>query len=363
MGGMHIHYTILFVDGTKWLLRIPRQNFTSFSDELSNAIMLNECATLKWLEDSDIPTPKLHAYGLRNDPSNMAGVAYMLIDCMEGTPLLDLSPSDAQIRQVYGSLASLLAELARRPLDQIGSLTLNSQGEICIGPVVGDRTGSLAELGMFDSGRSYYVAWCEEHLKLIADHQLFVRYPVNAYLIFSFLTLQAQRGFWCSADENDDIAPFFLKHMDDKGDHILVDDGFVITGIIDWTFARIVPSYEAFGPSLATANMNDMYSGTVRPTVHDRMLAAALKDKDPTLSWFADSPDKIRRLTFALGSGVDLSWDEAQMLFKGIMQVFQEKYIDWDSSSQEAFLLFGEDARLKGLVADIERNPKLVLKD
>ncbi|KAK4442577.1 hypothetical protein QBC34DRAFT_282140, partial [Podospora aff. communis PSN243] len=28
-----------------------------------------------------------------------------------------------------------------------------------------------------------------------------------------------------------------LKHYDDKGDHILVDDEYNITGVIDWEFA------------------------------------------------------------------------------------------------------------------------------
>ena len=33
-----------------------------------------------------------------------------------------------------------------------------------------------------------------------------------------------------------DDAGFFLEHGEDKGDHILVDDDFTITGIIDWEF-------------------------------------------------------------------------------------------------------------------------------
>ncbi|KAI9711331.1 MAG: hypothetical protein M1820_002318 [Bogoriella megaspora] len=335
----------------------------SFSDELSNSILLNECATLKWLEDSDIPTPQLHAYGLRNDDSNKAGVAYMLIDNMEGRPLLHMGPSDTQTRQVYETLASVLSELAKRPLDRIGSLTLMPGGGTCIGPVIGDRTGTLGLLGAFDSGKSYYVAWCEEHLKLIADHQLFVRFPINAYLIFSFLKLQAEKGLWSTVDEVCDAAPFFLKHMDDKGDHILVDDNYNVTGIIDWTFARAVPSYEAFGPSLVTADMNDMYSGKVRRTDHDEMLASELRKHDPNITRFATSPDKIRRLTFSFGSGVDLSWDEALELFKGIMQVFGQGNFDWDSWSRKALTEFEKDTRLHSLVSAIKDNPMLVLGD
>lgn len=35
-----------------------------------------------------------------------------------------------------------------------------------------------------------------------------------------------------------DDGKFYLKHADDKGDHILVDEHFNITGIIDWEWAH-----------------------------------------------------------------------------------------------------------------------------
>jgi len=40
--------------------------------------------------------------------------------------------------------------------------------------------------------------------------------------------------------------PFFLKHTDDKGEHILVDDEYNITGIIDWVFASTACKAYAF---------------------------------------------------------------------------------------------------------------------
>jgi hypothetical protein len=52
-----------------------------------------------------------------------------------------------------------------------------------------------------------------------------------------------------------------LKHVDDYGDHILVDEQLNITGIIEWQMARVVPRQETFGPSLVTADMNALYNG------------------------------------------------------------------------------------------------------
>jgi hypothetical protein len=56
---------------------------------------------------------------------------------------------------------------------------------------------------------------------------------------------------------------FYLKHVDDKGDHILVDEQLNITGVIDWQMARIVPRHEALEPSLVTVDMNALCKGRV----------------------------------------------------------------------------------------------------
>jgi hypothetical protein len=47
------------------------------------------------------------------------------------------------------------------------------------------------------------------------------------------------------------------KYVDDKGDHLMVDDKLNVIGIIDWQMARIVPANKAFRPSLVTAEMLD----------------------------------------------------------------------------------------------------------
>lgn len=92
MGGMHVHLRIRFSDGSAWLARILRHNYMSFSDEFNNQVLQSEYATLKWLEKVDVPAPRVYDYGLRGDPMNDVGVAYMLIEELPGTPLLFLDP-------------------------------------------------------------------------------------------------------------------------------------------------------------------------------------------------------------------------------------------------------------------------------
>ncbi|RJE18347.1 hypothetical protein PHISCL_09316 [Aspergillus sclerotialis] len=224
MGGMHIHLRIRFSNGTTWLARTLRHNYTSFSDEISNAIINSECATLRWLEKVDVPSPRRYDYGLRNDPCNTVGVAYMLIDQLPGTPLLLKEPSSEQFRKACSQWADILYTLQMHPFEQIGTLSFQSNGEISVGPIVGDRTGTFSQMGPFCNARDYYSTFAEKYLEMICDGQLFSAYPLNAYLIFKYLKDLAKSGRWNSFEVNLDDGPFFLKHMDDKGDHILVDD-------------------------------------------------------------------------------------------------------------------------------------------
>jgi hypothetical protein len=275
---------------------------------------------LQWLAQiPNLPTPKIHGYGLRNDPQNEVGVAYMLIDEMPGRPLLYLDPTPDQLRKVYSNLARILHTLGEHQFDKIGSLTYNSNGEICVGHIAGDRTGTLPPLGPFSNAVEYYVSWAETYLQYIKEKQLFSSYPADAYLIYKYITKLAAEGRFNCLEKDLDNGPFFLKHMDDKGDHIMVDDEFNIVGIIDWTFARTVPIYEAFGPSLVTADMKSIYGGNPGLGDQDKALQHALESESPHLGRFAAAPDLVRRICFGLGTGMNFTWKEALDVFKGMV--------------------------------------------
>ncbi|KAK4983105.1 hypothetical protein LTR50_007414 [Elasticomyces elasticus] len=322
---MHVHLCIRFADGSVWLARILPHNVTSFSDELSNSTLRSECATLRWLDMVGVPAPRLHGYGFRNDPRNDVRIAYMLIHELPGKPLSQLEPCEPQMRTAYAGLTSILCTLSEHTFDQIGSLTFAPDGGTQIGPITGDRAGTLSQIGPFQEVTQYYITWAEEYLRMIAARQLFIHYPVDAYLIFKYLDTLAQEGRYNNFERGLDNGLLYLKHMDNKGDHILVDDNFNITGIIDWSFARTVPAYEAFGPSLVTADMDDVLNGRARLSEQDKLLGQALQAEKSSLAPFAQSVDQVRRFTFALGMGMNLSWDEALDVFKGIIATLDDK--------------------------------------
>ena len=259
MGGMHVHLRLKFTDGVSWLARVPRQNFTSFGAHLTGEILLSECAFLKWLESVQIPAPRLHKYALGDD--NDVGVPYMLVDELPSTPFERYSASEEQTKKVYLQIAEIQSVIYKHPFDRVGSLTLDSQETMCLGPIAGDKAGFLSQLGPFSNAKGFFVKYAEEHLRQIADGQLWGQFPTDAYLMFKYLKELALEGKCNLVDDAADEGPFYLKHADDKGDHILVDDEFNVTGIIDWSFARPLPAYDAFGPSLLTAELDQLLRG------------------------------------------------------------------------------------------------------
>lgn len=330
MGGMHIHLRIKFSNGSSWLARIPRQNYPSSSDDFTARITESECATIKWQEQlTDVPSPRLHGFGLQNDPRNEVGVTYMLIDELHGTPLTLKQPfsSSEQLRKVYDQWADILCTFHKHPFNEIGSLSWKSQlngDDITIGPIVGDRTEQIfSQMGPFRDAREYYSTLAEKYLRLILDGQLFPAYPVKAYLVVKYLKQLAISGRWNAFEADLDNGPLFLKHMDDKGDHhILVDDEYNITGVVDWAFVRVVSAFEAFGPSLLTVDLDDLFEGKPGRSLGDKILTEALHgmgttDIDP--GRMMNGPDLVRRFSFGLGMGSDLSSTEADQLLKGII--------------------------------------------
>ncbi|KAI0874930.1 hypothetical protein GGS24DRAFT_457324 [Hypoxylon argillaceum] len=327
MGGMHVHLQLIFEEGTVWLARILRERYTSFNDELSNQVLLSECATLRWLESVDVPTPRLHGHGLRGDPRNEIGVAYMIIDKLPGQPFDSWAASEEQKAKVLGQWADVLCTLSKHPLDKIGSLTFDVDGAIQVGPVASDRTGTLPCIGPFNDATAFYSTWAETYLELISDGQLFSSYSIDAYLMFKFLAEQAKSGTWFEKWQGSNSGPFFLAHTDDKGDHILVDDDFRITGIIDWSFARIVPAYEAFGPSLVSANNHSLFSGKLGLSEEDKILGRELQHRGAPHCYFHS--DEMRRFLFGLGMGLGLTQDEAINVFRGLVATFDGTTPDW----------------------------------
>ncbi|RJE19310.1 hypothetical protein PHISCL_08351 [Aspergillus sclerotialis] len=350
MGCANYHARIRFTDDDSvWLLRVPRIS-SSIPQSLADYLIRSEYATLKFFETTNVPAPRVFDYGLAGDKNNKAGVTYILIEQMAGKPWNMQGPNGKRLadgkdkERVWNGLADVLIEIRRHPFSKAGSLL---PGPSPLEPIV----SAIAT-------NEYYTSFVEQNMALIADGQLFNSFPVNAYLVFSFLKSQVQV---LTATPNhfspDTTEEFYIKHVDDKGDHLMVDDQLNIVGIIDWQMARMVPANEAFGPSLVTAEMSDIYNRVSSLTVHDHTLAHFLTAKGAAdLGNIMSRDERIRRFFFGLD--VDLPWAETLLLIRGIWAAFGvDKETEWKDWKVDMLELCSHDERLKHIISRFGEGP------
>jgi hypothetical protein len=136
---------------------------------------------------------------------------------------------------VLSQLADVFAALKQHPFNQIGCLL--DPDNLLVGPVLDkstDRDGNLLFWGPFKSALEYRTTSIKHQIELILRGE---RYLIHRFVLDYVIESVTRNEQW----------PFFLKHMDDEGDHILVDDEFrTIVGIIDWEWAQITTQSEAF---------------------------------------------------------------------------------------------------------------------
>lgn len=355
MGCANYHARVLFDDGSpSWLLRVPRVTSCAVGLPVSLAeyLILSEYGTLKFLETTLVPAPKVFSYGIpaRGNDDGI-GVCFLLMEHLPGTSWTGQGTDDEKAK-IQSGLAAILSELHKHPFSICGSLVPTPSGGVSVSFVASDRFVMLDPEGPFTTSADYFTAFAEQHLRLIADGQLYPAYPVEAYLVYRFLKENVHQLVDKNISKNPNRAgeqeQFFLKHVDDKGDHILVDEKLNITGIIDWQMARVVPPCEAFGPSLVTADMNALCNGKVCLSTEDVSLANALQRcGSPDLAaWMADD-EQTRRFFWGLAHEPD--WKFALPLANAILSVFGEQkgWLDWKTA---ALLRYSEDGRLRRIM-------------
>ncbi|GJE86482.1 hypothetical protein PsYK624_025620 [Phanerochaete sordida] len=279
MGGMNFHITICFADGVEWICRIRRNNVSSPPRSIQNAILNSEVATLKFLASIRVPVPQVHGYATFGD-NNPVGVGYILMDKLPGRPL-DLDAANAeQKRRFMSRFAEIFATLAAHPFLAIGSPLLSTLNQAVVGPVASETfapaLGSQILLGPFDSATEYRRTALEIAIELIRRQELYVDTSIDAYLVHRFLLDKLPL---LDAADTSGGSGFYLKHMDDKGDHIMVDDDFNITGIIDWERAQTVPKAEAFAAPLFMLDVAEYYSGVNELSATESTFVEVLKEQ------------------------------------------------------------------------------------
>ncbi|RMZ81076.1 hypothetical protein DV738_g2395, partial [Chaetothyriales sp. CBS 135597] len=331
MGCANYHARIRFGDGSpsSWLMRVPRVSgfAVGLPVSLAEYLIRSEYATLKFLESTAVPAPRAFSFGIPSEGTDHGiGVCFLLMEELPGKPWDGRQGGD-DATKIWKGLAEIYVELEKHPFTKAGF--------VCLYPY-----------GPFETSLAYYTAWAEQYLALIADGQLYPQFPIEAYLVYRFLQDNATQ---LSSDSDSESEQFFLKHVDDKGDHLMVDENLNITGIIDWQMARVVPRREAFALSLVSADMRALCEGNVSLSTQDVALRNALREKEEGVGRLAShmGDEKVRR--FFWGLGLEPEWAYALPLANAILQVFGVEQ-GWGEWRELALKRYEGDERLKALL-------------
>ncbi|KAM0415906.1 hypothetical protein ACHAPT_013117 [Fusarium lateritium] len=222
--------------------------------------MLSEIATMKHIaKTTNIPVPEVFGYDCCL-AANPAGLPYMLMSCIEGNMLADLGhePDEHQRERLHRSILSIQFQLLKTSIDQIGRLTLDSSGNIDIGPLA----AAFGFGGPFTLATDYFLSWANQGPK---------------FKHYNMLTPDLQRATRSFPKRLESTIPKLDKyagppgrypiiHPDFQMQNILLNDEFEVVGVIDWEYAYSAPAsvfaaranmFLQFNATKATLEWND----------------------------------------------------------------------------------------------------------
>lgn len=359
-GGQNCHADIEFADGVTWIARIRLDDPLLPPPSIQAHVFLSEVATLKFLACTQVPAPHVYGYELKS-PKNAVGTSYVLMEKLAGKPL-DWNRANAEQRAwVMEQLANVYLELEKHPIPLTGSL-LQLSGVAELNQV---QVGSFAQLpcfetpeqglGPFETLEAAYTAIIRQQMRTLANHEV-NSLPVDNYLAFLWrLSVLPE----LTAKSASRVGPFYLKHYDDKGDHIMIDEDYNITGLIDWEFASAEAKELAFSAPCMMWPVGKFYDGDNSLAEDEVRFATIFEQRGRgDLGKIVLEGRRWQRYLFFLGGGIPGDMTEFESLFQGLRKSFVgenmaviSSYADWKVSALDGFAMW--DAQIQSLMQSL----------
>lgn len=349
MGGQNCHAEIIFEDNVKWLARFRLTTTSSPPQEVRDWILRSEAATMTYLQrHTSIPTPKIFDWACESDPRNPLGYGYILMEMLDGNPLDWQSATPMEKEKVMQQLVNIFLDIEKHPFKTVGSL-VHLGDEFEIQGLAHPSTFRVGQgpLGPYSSSLEATHAMLNSYLAMIASGEIDAFCSVDAYLAHRF-RLDVTSSLWHNDPRRDQ---FFLKHPDDKGDHILVNESFDVVGIIDWEWTGTTSKAEAFASPCMMWPVAEFYDGSNDLCADELRFAAIFREKGrEDLAAYVTGGRKIQRFFFALGPDVSsLDQSTFRNLFAGLRRALDDEDVDWEQWKCKSLEKWNDDQLLAGL--------------
>jgi isoamyl acetate esterase len=260
---LHIMLEVAFSDGTYWLARVD----TFPPNKGDHTIMLSELATMKVIKErTSIPVPAIYAHSPL--PSGDFAYPFVLLEWLPGrhldTPFVDFPESRRD--RLAEQLASILHQLAKLRFDTLGRIWSgeNLDQEPRIIHSISLETGEVPHPYPRTSS-DWYDNETQAVYKRALQHCNWVRHKLRHSKEFREAVSQsseseqalvrsvARRRHWktatiirqdCTARliaKDHTHGPFPVCHIALDPSHMLFDEEYNITGIIQWKYAQTMP--------------------------------------------------------------------------------------------------------------------------
>jgi aminoglycoside phosphotransferase (APT) family kinase protein len=323
MGGQNCHLDVDFDDDIKWIARLRLQGPTVPPQETQRKTLASEVNTLRFLETTNIPAPKLYSHSLESDE---IGSPFILMEKMPGRPLQWYGSSAQQKTRIMTQLVDIFLELEKHPLTATGSLC---EGGI-VGPFAQIHTFSVPSqsLGPFDTLEKSLNAIENHEIKMIENGEL------STLALDNYLTHLWRRERIPELVANVTDPRFYIRHFDDKGDHILVNEDFNITGIIDWEGASAEGAPFAFNSPCMMWPVRQYCSGSNALSVEETEFAAMFRQRGrEDMEQMILQGRKYQRFLYFLGGTVPEERQRFEDLFQGLREAIEGpsigSYAEW----------------------------------
>ena len=188
-------------------------------------------------------------------------------------------------------------------------------------------------LGPFGTLETAYTAIIRQQMRILAHYEV-NDLPVDNYLAFLWRLNALNELIAVSASRQ---GPFYLKHFDDKGDHIMIDEEYNITGLIDWEFASAEAKELAFSAPCMMWPVGKFYDGDNSLTEDEVRFATIFEQCGRVdLGEVVRGGRRWQRYVLFLGGGIPRDMAELEPLFQGLRKSFVGKdgtvissYADW----------------------------------
>ncbi|WWC60076.1 uncharacterized protein I303_102639 [Kwoniella dejecticola CBS 10117] len=252
-GSCNFHVKIVFEDGSRWVMRIRRRYAHRYSDQPLQLNLESEVATLRALHAAGIAVPnawtrpmasKLHPKLIYCYQTWLPGEAFRAD--YRRIPFLKPTLDSATIRHIRG-LAEWFIKMEKCTFDKVGSLTFaqKEHQEIVVGPLI-ERHPAYLEPPFyqepFTTSKERWLAIIQKRMDFVLSRE----YCAPSWELKFYLALLDVKCLVNQCSEMNDPGPFYIKHDDDRFDHIRAKESGEVTGILDWEWAYTTNKQEAF---------------------------------------------------------------------------------------------------------------------